>query len=204
MTTYNGILHFFSETGTEGGTWAFQDEKFMHLPGPNQYACTTCGRVWDKDRDAEPPKPSFTYWRDDWEEDGKRYLGGYHVADTYDPNGNLGPGEFNQEFTRRSNETSKLCADHGHSEWKPMYPDGMWSYEGLHVLNEGDHLIVRSEGDEVLFDGDVKLPPRQDPYADDAYVAGGGLAAHRKPPEGTDEAWWFNEYRATLTTKERI
>ena len=30
-----GVLHFWSETGTEGGHWAFQDEKFIFLPTPN-------------------------------------------------------------------------------------------------------------------------------------------------------------------------
>ena len=28
-TSFKGVLHFYSETGTEGAIWAFQDEKFM-------------------------------------------------------------------------------------------------------------------------------------------------------------------------------
>lgn len=27
-----GVCHFWSETGTEGGYWAFQDKKHIHLP----------------------------------------------------------------------------------------------------------------------------------------------------------------------------
>lgn len=29
MAEYKGVLTFYSETGTEGGYWAFQDEKFI-------------------------------------------------------------------------------------------------------------------------------------------------------------------------------
>ena len=35
MTTLRGVLEFYSETGTEGGYWAFQDEKFIGLPVQN-------------------------------------------------------------------------------------------------------------------------------------------------------------------------
>ena len=31
----SGVLHFWSETGTEGGHWAFQNEKFIFPPTPN-------------------------------------------------------------------------------------------------------------------------------------------------------------------------
>ena len=30
-----GVLHFWSETGTEGGYWAFQDKKFIYPPTPD-------------------------------------------------------------------------------------------------------------------------------------------------------------------------
>ncbi len=32
MKTIKGILHLFSETGTEGGYWAIQDENFIFPP----------------------------------------------------------------------------------------------------------------------------------------------------------------------------
>ena len=44
MTTYKGVLVFHSETGTEGGYWAFQDEKFMGIEN-NDRLCTRCGRA---------------------------------------------------------------------------------------------------------------------------------------------------------------
>lgn len=202
MTTFHGVLTFHSETGTEGGAWAFQDEKFMGLDAPPQFRCVRCGRVWDKDAEPNPPAPMFTYWRDDWTEDGKNYLGGYFSADKFDPDGNLGPGEFNQEWTASNNEASRQCAENGHGEWENMYPNGMWSYEGLHILDDGDHLTVENAEGDVIFDDVVQLPPRQDPYAEGAYVAGGGLTAHRRPPVGTDEGWWLNDFRATLTIKD--
>lgn len=45
-----GILHFHSETGTEGGYWAFQDEDYMGLPNFKDHVCSICGRWWDKER----------------------------------------------------------------------------------------------------------------------------------------------------------
>lgn len=204
MTTpLHGVLNFHSETGTEGGAWAFQDEKFMGLDAGQQFRCTRCGRVWNKDANPdEEPKPSFTYWRDaETGPNGENYSAGYHGADAFDPDGNLGPGKFNQDYTRATNETSRQCAEDGHEGWENMYPNGMWSYEGLHILNDGDHLTVEDDG-KVIFDDVVRLPPRQDPYAEGAYVAGGGFTAHRRPPVGTDEDWWFKELRATLTTKD--
>lgn len=44
-----GVCFFHSETGTEGGYWAFQENKFMNLAPPNRHFCETCGRVWDTD-----------------------------------------------------------------------------------------------------------------------------------------------------------
>lgn len=36
LLTYKGVCYFFSETGTEGGFWAFQDERFMKPAKDNQ------------------------------------------------------------------------------------------------------------------------------------------------------------------------
>lgn len=73
-TEMRGICHFHSETGTEGGYWAFQDER--HIKPPD--------------------------------------------------------------------------ADH---------PHGQWSYEGLHVLKDGDHLTIldKENGNQVLWSGKIRL-----------------------------------------------
>lgn len=44
--TLEGILHFHSETGTEGGYWAFQDKHFITKTSPSSgvFANQT---VWD-------------------------------------------------------------------------------------------------------------------------------------------------------------
>ena len=42
MKTLEGILHFHSETGTEGGYWAFQDSKYIQENVPKGY-CSDCG-----------------------------------------------------------------------------------------------------------------------------------------------------------------
>src|SRR5579862_9152972 len=41
-----GVLHFYSETGTEGGYWAFQDERFIRKD-PTGYVFGG-QRVWDQ------------------------------------------------------------------------------------------------------------------------------------------------------------
>lgn len=39
-----GICHFFSETGTEGGDWAFQDERYIQKDVAHGW-CKKCGKV---------------------------------------------------------------------------------------------------------------------------------------------------------------
>ncbi len=41
-----GVCHFFSETGTEGGDWAFQDENFISRVAP-PYGVWEGQKVWD-------------------------------------------------------------------------------------------------------------------------------------------------------------
>ncbi len=46
--TIRGVLSFHSETGTEGGYWAFQDERFIQKNVPRGY-CKKCGK-WLRDQ----------------------------------------------------------------------------------------------------------------------------------------------------------
>jgi len=41
--TLKGVCHLFSETGTEGGSWAIQDERFITKNIPRGY-CKKCGK----------------------------------------------------------------------------------------------------------------------------------------------------------------
>jgi hypothetical protein len=49
-----GVLDFYSETGTEGGYWAFQDERFI-TPNRTQFSCKICYLFWDKARSPKSP-----------------------------------------------------------------------------------------------------------------------------------------------------
>jgi hypothetical protein len=158
---FKGILHFHSETGTEGGFWAFQDEQFMglHTEGSdNALNCAKCGRIKSKDEPDPAPLPRTP-------EDSVWF-----------------PAE---------------CGKDNH-DWRPMYPEGMWSYEGLHVLHDGDYLTVYSPTDpgKVEWQGTIDL--KQFPlFTEDA----GGLWIHAEQ-RGIDRLEWarmfFQEWPAEL------
>ena len=50
-----GKLFFHSETGTEGGYWAFQDSRFISQ-NTTRYSCRKCNLYWDKKEDLLPPE----------------------------------------------------------------------------------------------------------------------------------------------------
>jgi hypothetical protein len=51
-STVVGQLHLHSETGTEGGYWAIQDERFI-MPNTTCFSCTKCGVVWNSAAETE-------------------------------------------------------------------------------------------------------------------------------------------------------
>lgn len=143
---YKGVLTFHSETGTEGGYWAFQDENFIGLESADR-VCDDCGRVWMEGR----PEPD------------------------------------------------------GNHAWKPLFPDGMWSYEGLHILESGDRLTVYDPADPALtvWEGVVELDT-QDPYGSQSQDLH-GLAIHSVPRGISLEQWgvfFRDEFPAQLTDQE--
>lgn len=202
--TMAGVLVFHSETGTEGGWYAFQNAKFMGLPAPNQWVCTHCGRVWDKDRDTEPPKPSFTYWRDMEDQvspSGTRYVSGFAGYD--EPHDDLpegSPSGADAEWNRRRNAIALVCYTEGHAGFEHMYPNGIWSYEGLHMLKNGDRLRVFAKGkSRVLWEGPVALEGVQG-FTHDVR----GLWVNQRPTLLDEEQWssWFLDgHPAELTPK---
>lgn len=109
-----GVLHYWSETGTEGGYWAFQDKRFI-----------------------KPPTP-------------------------------------------------------GH-------PHGQWSYDGLHVLKDGDHLtIFSSDHGGAVWSGKIKL--KKYPSFKES-VRTNGMWIHADQEGVKRETWakWFLlEYPAIL------
>lgn len=109
---YKGFLEFYSETGTEGGFWAFQDERFIF-----------------------PPNDTFRHEQ--------------------------------------------------------------YSYEGLHVLENGDRLTIYSpDAKEVVWEGEISLKPYHI-FTEDAF----GVWIHADQ-EGVDRKtwakWFFESYPAKL------
>lgn len=159
-----GVCHFFSETGTEGGSWAFQDERFITKDVERPW-CAKCGRYLEG-------------------QDGRslRVEGVYPVT---------------QEMLDEG------CG------WTPppACPDGQhvrdrgdaWSYEGLHLLEDGDVLTIYDPGDpqKVVWQGTIAL--RQ---YDSFTEAAGGCWIHADQ-DGIDRETWaeyfFKEYPAELT-----
>lgn len=203
---FHGVLTFHSETGTEGGYWAMQDEKYMGLAAPPHFVCSKCGRIWDKARDVEPPKPSFTYYRPGWEENGTTYIGGYFGS--YVPRDDLPTtfgdepeGSFNDEFTKAQNAKARECYDNGHGEWESLYPNGTWSPHGLHILRDGDVLTIYNPDnpEEVVWEGTIQLV--QYPlFTEHA----GGMWIHADQVGVPREEWatyFFVEYPCKLVTQ---
>lgn len=153
-----GVCTFYSETGTEGGYWAFQDEKFMGIPN-NTENCAKCG-----------------YFR---------------------------------EFIEKSLDQGKApildyqgCKLGGH-EWKLAYPDGVWSYEGLHILEDDDKMIIFDKGnpEKIVWKGTISLK-QLGLFTDDAF----GMWIHSDQIGIEREVWarWFmEEYPAKLEKKKK-
>lgn len=195
-----GICFFHSETGTEGGYWAVQDAKFIGLADESRSeVCVRCGAVWNHSRDAAPPKVTFTYWRPDWSEGEKNYMGGHYSVD--EPRDDLPlarPGDKrNAEYMRRDNESRMPCYLEGHPGWEPMFPDGQWSYEGLNVLTDGDYLEIRHpETDNLVWSGTIALHHHK-LFTEDAE----GLWIHADQDGISRDDWsqfFFEEYKARL------
>lgn len=160
-----GVLVFHSETGTEGGWYAFQDEKFMGIPDDTEN-CAKCGymRKYVEEEEAAgreiiPSSESLKY----------------------------GLGICNY-------------ADH---EWKLLFPKGRSSYEGLHMLKDGDHLRIRQPDTyEILWQGNVLFTRNTDLYTEDSQAHVHGMWVNQEPNVGVDrETWaeWFiSEYPADL------
>lgn len=190
--TMTGVLVFHSETGTEGGYFAFQDEKFMSLPAPNLWRCPRCGFLWNKDENPEdPPKVSFTYWVDG------NYFG---FPEPHDDLPLAPPDEdpvesFNARWTKERNDAALPCYTEGHAEFEQQYPHGIWSYEGLHLLKNGDRLKVLAPDGDALWEGEVQLQ-EVDSFGPDGGTL--GMRVHHKEAVGVGENVWAGWFMAGL------
>lgn len=158
---FNGVCHFFSETGTEGGFWAFQDSQFITKNVPRPY-CKKCGKY------LEPQK--------------------------YENLKVVKVLPITQEVL--DGKEPPECPEGQHER----EVNDSWSYEGLRILKDGDHLTIYSKEnpDEIVWEGNIKL--REHPlFTEDA----SGLWIHADQ-EGVDREtwarWFFDEHPAILVT----
>ncbi len=66
--TLEGILHFHSETGTEGGDWAFQDQRFISKTSPSfgVYARQTVWDLHNSERKGTVLDKVEVFFNDEW------------------------------------------------------------------------------------------------------------------------------------------
>lgn len=173
-----GILFFWSETGTEGGYWAFQDERFI-TPNTTVFGCTKCFKYWDKEKhpDGPPANPAEPI----------------HVTKVV---------PLDKVFDDLSSEPDHDiqlppdCQPEEH-DFQPIGEE-RWSYDGLCVLKDGDYLTIFSKdnGTDIIWSGYIQLKPLP-LFTETAF----GMWIHADQ-EGLDrEIWarWFMEsYPAEL------
>lgn len=175
-------LHFFSETGTEGGWYAAQD--YDHIkPAPAESpdkVCEQCGYIWgDYKNTPEIELPKFN-WRD--------ARGNIKRGDKLPKNTRLGKDPFDIYYIRQ-NERYRLCHDNGH-KFKLMDPHESWSYEGLIMLGSGDKLEILDDEGHVTKTVTCKFISNGDQYAPDAKSAMGLVVHGYIDPEVMDEDEW--------------
>jgi hypothetical protein len=125
----SGYLVFDSETGSEGGWWAFQDERFIGLPDAT-LRCEHCG-IFPDTAVSGPLRTIRSV-----------------------PLGDLGPGpDFAMPPTCDQEDPPRPHV------FGPAYPAGVWSYYGLHGLGNGDRLTINDRDDpaRVLWSGQIQL-----------------------------------------------
>jgi hypothetical protein len=159
-----GVLFLHSETGTEGGYWAFQDSRYIQENVPRGY-CKNCG-IYIK------------------EQSGPLKVQRVTVLDE----------EMMREYERTGKIKEKLdCANGEHEE----EIGDSWSYEGLHILQDGDHLTIYHPGNNrEVWSGVINLKQHDlfTEYASGMWIHADQIGIER-------DVWaeyFFKEYPAKL------
>ena len=100
--------------------------------------------------------------------------------------------------SQKSEKEPSECPDGQH---EPEISDS-WSYEGLHILKDGDYLRVFSKENpnEIIWEGEIQLRQRTS-FDENVF----GWRVHSKPTNVDPEKWarWFlNEHPAKFTKKK--
>jgi len=175
-------LHFFSETGTEGGWFAAQD--YEHItPAPaeaSDRSCKRCGVFWaDYKTSVRPHARPFTF------RDNKGEL---KSATTLPKNTRLGKHPDDIYYIQRNRHIME-CLEKGH-DWQDYGPHEEWSYEGLIMLGSGDKLEILDDEDNITKTVVCKFISNGDQYAPGAKNAMGMVIHGYIDPEVMDEDEW--------------
>ncbi len=172
MATLQGVLELHSETGTEGGRWAFQDAAHISL---------------------EPASAVFGHGEAVYDPATGR-LGRAIKAQRPDGSraASIEPGAViyvEVEWTDHTTDT-RLMSD---------LLTECWSHDGLHVLKNGNQLTIYDPGDitQVLWSGTIQLQPYE-PFTQHAYgfwIRTDQLGVDRQ----TWARWFLDHYPAQLT-----
>jgi hypothetical protein len=152
-----GVCFLHSETGTEGGYWAFQDDRFITKNVVRPY-CKKCGLYLDSQEGTLQVSRVLSLDRVLAGEDPSKCKEGEHERDVGDS----------------------------------------WSYEGLYILENGDHLTIFSPDNpsQVVWSGTISLKSHK-LFSEHA----SGFWIHHDQ-EGIDREVWanffFKEHTAQL------
>lgn len=177
-----GFLRFWSETGTEGGHWAFQDRNFIK-ENTTQFSCKKCYKYWDKEKYPDAPPPPHT----------KPVQVELAIP--------LNKVDLNS-VKNNTFEFPPPCKPDEHDF--QLMGKTLESYDGLHVLKDNDWLTIygKDSPTTIAWSGIIKLT-NYPPFTE--HVS--GLWIH-SDQEGVDrETWskWFLEgYPATLVPYKKI
>lgn len=155
-----GVCCFHSETGTEGGYWAFQDSRFITKNVPRPY-CKKCGKYL-----------------------GHQQYENLKAIKVLPVTGEILRGKEPLECPEGQHEREV-----GDS----------WSYEGLHILENGDQLTIffPDNPTQVVWSGTISLR-RHSLFTENAF----GLWIHADQEGIEREVWttyFLKEFPAELT-----
>jgi len=178
-----GTLHFFFETGTEEGYWAFQDNNYKSLVSPS-YGVTNNDKVYDH---LDKSKIGITcncelFVNDQWQ--------------LY-PDSKI----TEQDLTRVTVKWNNGEIEHQRKSDTLLIEK--WDYQGLHILKNNNILIIKSpEDNSKVWSGMIDLK-QHELFAE--HSNGFWIHADQK---GIDRKKWaeyfFNKFPAELTISQKI
>ena len=186
MVKLEGLCFFHSETGTEGGYWAFQDNRFI-TKNTRHFNCIKCYKYWDKELYPDGPPKELDQTKS------------VYITKII-PFNDLTSDKVVLNLLDLA--TPPECPYDEH-DFQPV-SEHNWSYDGLHILEDGDWLIIysKTEPKSILWSGIIKLK-QHELFSKTVF----NMWIHTDQ-EGVDRAtWalWFMETNpATLIPKQPI